>query len=87
MGKAKRNPDYNFLGNCPVCNTKFQASCAHSIDNGDDIQTLYVECRKCGTSVVLGVMKNMPGVVTTVGMLTDMTREDISRLAGASPIT
>ena len=41
------------------------------------MQTLYVECRKCGSSVVLGVMKNMPGIVTTVGMLTDMKKDDI----------
>lgn len=51
------------------------------------MQTLYVECTKCKSSVVLGVMKHIPGLVTTVGMLTDMKREDIDRFRNLPPLT
>ena len=80
-------PDYKFLGNCPICNKKFSASRASEIDKIDAVYTLYVECQKCGSSVVLGVMKDMPGVVTTIGMLTDMKREDVDRIGSLPPIT
>ena len=79
--------DYKFLGNCPICDSKFSHSHTSQIDKDENMQTLYVECGKCGSSVVLGIIKNIPGVVTTVGMLTDMKREDIDRMKKLSPIT
>ena len=89
MSMEKRNqpPDYKFLGNCPICNKKFGGARASEIEKVESVQTLYVECQKCGSSVVLGVVKNIPGLVTTVGMLTDMNREDIRRIRNLPPIT
>lgn len=48
---------------------------------------MYVECEACASSVVLGVVKSVPGLVTTIGMLTDMKREDIARMRTLSPLT
>jgi len=79
--------DYKFLGNCPICSNKFNGSYASQIEKVDSVQTIYVECKKCGSSVVLGVVKNMPGLVTTIGMLTDMKQEDIKRIRNLPPIT
>ena len=87
MKKKRQGADSKFLGNCPVCSAKFSSSKSSQIGEFEGVRTLYVECKKCSSSVVLGIVKNMPGVITTVGMLTDMKREDIERLDHMRPIT
>ena len=87
MKKKKKAADYKFLGNCPICNKKFSSSDASAIKGEEDMRILYVECGKCASSVVLGVVKNVPGLVTTVGMLTDMNKVDIERMHKLSPLT
>jgi len=87
MRKKKISPDYKFLGKCPICNKKFTPSAVSPIEEAESVQTLYVECQKCGSSVVLGVVKNIPGLVTTIGMLTDMKEEDIKRLRNLPALT
>jgi hypothetical protein len=81
------SPDYKFLGNCPICNKRFTKANAVSLSEQGGMQTFYVECATCASSVVLGVAKNIPGVVTTVGMLTDMKYSDINRMEDARPLT
>lgn len=87
MARRKQKEDYKFLGNCPVCSKKFDGKDVTPIEEEGSIDTLYVECGKCSSSVVLGIMKNVPGLVTTVGMLTDMKLKDIERMADSRPIT
>lgn len=85
--RKRSNIDSKFLGKCPICNTKFASSGVSTLEKNGDLQTLYAECEKCGSSVVLGVLRSGHGLVTTVGMLTDMIREDIVRMAGLPPLT
>jgi hypothetical protein len=81
------NSDVKFFGNCPICRQKFKASNTHIIRQKEISKTVYAECGKCASSVLLGIVKNMPGIVTTVGMLTDMKEGDISRFARLAPLT
>ena len=76
-----------FLGNCPICNTKFKSQKASLIEEMGNTEMVYAECQKCASSVILGISKNAPGLVTTVGMLTDMNREDIDRIRDFPPLT
>lgn len=87
MRKTSQTPDYKFLGSCPICNKRFAAANAMSLEQKSGMQTFYVECAKCASSVVLGVVKNIPGVVTTIGMLTDMKHSDIDRMKDLPPLT
>jgi hypothetical protein len=87
MRTTKKSPDYKFLGNCPICSKKFKAEAASTLDKVYDMRTVYVECVGCKSSVILGIVRNVPGVVTTVGMLTDMNKSDIRRSANLSPIS
>lgn len=87
MPNKKHGGYYKFLGNCPVCRKKFDSNDVTPIDKEGSIDTLYAECKKCKSSVVLGVLKATPGLVTTVGMLTDMKLEDIDKMASMSPLT
>lgn len=85
--KGRHARDLKFLGSCPICSKKFSPSRASQIEKAGPMETLYVECAMCGSSVVLGVVKNVPGLVTTIGMLTDMKKEDIARLRHTPPIS
>ncbi|MFY9457995.1 MAG: hypothetical protein WAP23_03680 [Candidatus Spechtbacterales bacterium] len=87
MRKGHHTRDLKFLGNCPICSKKFNSSDASKIEKTESAETLYVECRTCGSSVVLGVVKNVPGLVTTIGMLTDMKKNDIERFRSMPPIS
>lgn len=87
MKKGHHARDPKFLGNCPICSNKFNPSCASQIEKVESVETLYVECKTCGSSVVLGVVKNIPGLVTTIGMVTDMKEDDIERLRNMPPIS
>lgn len=85
-GKGPRKSD-RYLGNCPICSKKFRVASVFVLEKEGGMETLYVECVKCATSVILGIMKNAPGIVTTIGMLTDMRREDIERMKDFPPLT
>ncbi|OGZ58045.1 MAG: hypothetical protein A3B96_01685 [Candidatus Spechtbacteria bacterium RIFCSPHIGHO2_02_FULL_43_15b] len=87
MPSKKKEADYKFLGNCPICGKKFEGNEVTPVEEEDGMNTLYAECGKCRSSVVLGVIKNVPGLVTTIGMLTDMKLEDIDRLASLPALT
>ena len=85
--KHRKNDDYRFLGNCPICDRKFANSDIIPIEEEKTINTVYAECQKCESSIVLGIIKNVPGLVTTVGMLTDMKFEDIGKMANMPSLT
>ena len=85
--KRRQNENYKFLGNCPICDRKFGDADVTPIEEEKSINTVYAECRKCESSIVLGVIKNVPGLITTVGMLTDMNFEDIGRMANMPSLT
>ncbi len=48
---------------------------------------LLAECGKCKSSVILFVTGKVRGIVTTVGMLTDLTHEDLALLKLRAPLT
>lgn len=48
---------------------------------------VHAECRQCKSSTVLMVLSGLMGMVTTIGMLTDMSRDDIERFWNAGEIT
>lgn len=78
--KETKTTDSRLLGSCPICKFKFTWKMTTCLEKVRGMETLYVECKGCKSSVVLGIANDIPGVVTTMGMLTDMNREDIERL-------
>lgn len=48
---------------------------------------MYAECSTCKSSVIIFVLKNSAGFVTTIGMLTDMKKGDILKFRTMKAIT
>lgn len=83
----KANKEAHVLGHCPVCRTKVKAGDTALIKKSKRSSTLYAECAKCGSSQILTIFRNAMGVITTVGMLTDLKKQDAERFHGLAPVT
>ena len=50
------------------------------VERQDSSVTLHLDCRRCRGSLLLSVGSGVPGMLTTVGMPTDLTKNDLGRL-------
>ncbi len=72
-----------FVSRCPLCNAGYRMEDAYQLESTDDASMIYIECSRCKSSIVAVVAMSGVGVVS-LGMVTDMTREDVERFR-ASP--
>ena len=71
---------------CPVCDTRFNPMEARALGEDGDTHLFHVRCRKCANSILTLVMVNHAGV-SSVGLVTDMSFEDVMRLREARKVT
>lgn len=70
-----------------MCGLGYDDRSVEVLRKGESVTVVHAECTQCGSAAVLMMLAGMLGIVTTVGMLTDMAREDIERLWSAKEIT
>jgi hypothetical protein len=68
----------HIVSRCPLCNAVYRMEDAQVIETSDDSSMVYVECGRCKSSIVAVVAMSGMGMVS-LGMVTDMTREDVER--------
>ena len=83
----KTDFEFKYIGNCSVCGMPFQARNAHILTRKPELSHVYTQCSECKSSAIVFVLKSATGFVTTVGMLTDMSKEDIDKFKKMKPIT
>lgn len=83
----KTDFEAKYLGSCSVCEISFQPRSANLISRKDEVTQIYAQCSNCKSSVIIFVLKSAMGFVTTVGMLTDMTKRDLEKFSKTNPIT
>ncbi|MEX2145190.1 MAG: hypothetical protein WD712_02325 [Candidatus Spechtbacterales bacterium] len=83
----KSDFEFKYLGSCPSCEAGFGSRDASVINKKSDLSQIYAQCPNCKSSVSVFVFRSNIGFITTVGILTDMQKEDILRLKKAKPIT
>ncbi|MEK7189179.1 MAG: hypothetical protein AAB671_01620 [Patescibacteria group bacterium] len=71
---------------CPLCSTHYNPSEATVLEEKGGTHLIHVSCRKCGSSIVAVIMTGGIGV-SSVGLITDLTGEDVLRFKSASPIS
>lgn len=76
-----------FLGSCPVCSEPYAEKRTAVIDEGKETITLHIDCAKCQSSILLAVNPGLKGLVTTVGIPTDITKNDLAKIKKVSRIT
>lgn len=90
-----RNESSTFLPNsdnlklityCPLCSTHFSFSTAKVLEERDDAHLVHIQCQKCSSFIVALIMTNAMGV-STVGLITDLTSDDVSKFATSSRLS
>lgn len=67
------------LGSCPVCDREFEKEQATLMEEKKESLLLHLQCPECKSSVVVAILYTSMGMVTTLGMLTDLTKADIEK--------
>lgn len=76
-----------FLGRCTVCVAEFKPALVGVLEREGTTALLHADCAGCGTSALFAVVAEDAGYVVTMGMRTDLTKEDVKRFSQAKPIT
>ncbi|MBI3114982.1 MAG: hypothetical protein HYZ09_00615 [Candidatus Kerfeldbacteria bacterium] len=63
---------------CPLCEVHYSPLQAHIIEQREDAHLLHLECRNCGSAVVAAVLNGQLGI-SSVGLLTDLTSDDVMK--------
>lgn len=79
--------DLKFLGPCPVCRARFIPENIAVLKKSNQTSLLHVDCSGCESSISVTLIKNGVGIVTNVGVLTDLKKDDFGRFGGMPPIT
>ncbi|MBI5135686.1 hypothetical protein HZA86_05670 [Candidatus Uhrbacteria bacterium] len=71
---------------CPLCETHYNPMEAKILETREDAHLIHVQCRRCRSSIIVLVM-NQHGGVASVGMVTDLSAEDVLRFKGSTTVT
>lgn len=74
------------LSFCPICEARSQAMNARLIGVQEETHLLHVQCKKCKHSVLAMVALNQTGV-SSLGLLTDLSYEDVLRCTSQEQVT
>lgn len=80
------NEGLKVVSYCPVCNVRYQSNRALVIDERDDAHLVYLKCQRCATSVLAVVLTNSLGV-SSVGMVTDLSCDEVVKFRSAAAIS
>lgn len=72
---------------CPLCRKKYDALEAHVITSEEGVELVHVECRRCRGAIVATVVSSQSGMMTVMGIVTDLSSHDLFRLRGKEPVT
>lgn len=75
-------PYGQFVSRCPLCNAGYRMEDALTLESTEEASMIFIECARCKSSIVAVVAMSGVGIVS-LGMVTDMTKDDIERFRNA----
>lgn len=78
---SKFNPisSMQIVTNCPLCDSKYDKKDVKLIDSKDGVATVYLNCPKCRSSMVMVIMTSSIGI-TSISMVSDFTEDDFEKI-------
>ncbi|OGH71741.1 MAG: hypothetical protein A2921_00050 [Candidatus Magasanikbacteria bacterium RIFCSPLOWO2_01_FULL_43_20b] len=73
------------MNQCPVCKGDYRADQKNILEQKNEAHLVHITCPHCSNSIV-AVIVTTPVGLSSVGMLTDLTAEDVSRLSHRGPM-
>ncbi|MDO8463384.1 MAG: hypothetical protein Q7S96_03900 [bacterium] len=91
MHSSRRSPQFfqeslRLISYCPVCDTSYNPMEARVVDERDDKHLMHIRCKKCAHSILALVLTTGMGV-SSMGLLTDLTFDDVVKFRNAEPVT
>lgn len=74
------------LSKCPLCQDTFQPFQASIIEEKEEAQLVHIQCRKCSSSLLALIMNNPVGM-TSIGLITDLSADDVDRFRQLTAIS
>jgi hypothetical protein len=71
---------------CPVCDTSYNPMEARVIDERGERHLMHIRCKKCAHAILALVLTTGMGM-SSMGILTDLTFDDVMRFRTAVPVT
>lgn len=71
---------------CPLCESTYNPLRARVLEEKEDAHLLHIQCSSCGSSVVALLFTSGAGP-TSIGLVTDLTSEDVLRFKDQSLVT
>jgi hypothetical protein len=72
------NDNIKVISSCPLCQNSNQDIKTRMLGQGCETRLLHLNCNKCGSSLLALVLLSQ-GAVSSVGMITDLSFEDVHR--------
>ena len=87
MSKEQKqlNAHLLFPGKCPVCSQQYESSDISVLNRRKNLLSAHVDCKNCQTSAVVALVTNL-GFITTIGLTTDLDKQDIKKFSKMNPI-
>jgi hypothetical protein len=74
------------IASCPACQTSFEFLTTQVVETYSEAQLVHITCSKC-RHALLAVIASLPDSTQTVGLVTDLTYEDVLRFSQAESIS
>ncbi len=71
---------------CPLCEASYNPLRARVLDERDEAHLVHIQCARCGSSIVALIMSSGIGI-TSVGLVTDLTGDDVLRFKDETRIS
>lgn len=73
------------ISKCPLCSEQYQPFQASIVEEKDDAQLVHIKCRRCQSAIVALIVNGQLGL-TSVGLITDLSSDDVELFKDALPI-
>ena len=85
-GQSSDQCELKVMKQCPSCAKEYVHAGIVVLEDGPDTQLLHLTCDACMNSVLVIIVTSQLGI-SSVGMLTDLNAEDVTRLRYRQPIS
>ncbi len=80
------NEGLRLISHCPLCESRYSPLEAKVVEEREGVHLVYIKCRKCLSSVIALILSSNLGV-SSVGLVTDLSFDDLIKFKDAPNIT
>ena len=78
--------EFQYLGNCLLCDRAFTARSALRVGKYEDLSQVYAQCGECKSSFFIYIIKGRKSI-NVIPVITDLSKNDLAHLPDMAPIT